>query len=71
MSCGLGHRCRLYLALLWLCHRLGAAALIQPLAWELAYAAGSALKKKKKKEEEENEKKIKRKMGEVIRGREI
>ena len=26
-----------------------AAALIQPLAWELPYAAGAALKRKKKK----------------------
>ena len=34
------------LALLWLWRRLTAAALIQPLAWELPYAAGVALKKK-------------------------
>ena len=33
--------------LLWL--RLAAAALIQPLAWQLPYAAGTALKMKKKK----------------------
>ena len=32
--------------LLWLWYRLAAAALIQPLAWELPYAAGVALKKK-------------------------
>ena len=30
---------------LW--HRLAAAAPVQPLAWELLYAAGAALKKKK------------------------
>ena len=31
--------------LLWLCPRLAATALIQPLAWELPHAAGAALKK--------------------------
>ena len=35
---------------LCLCHRLPAAALIQPLAQELPYATGSTLKRKKKKE---------------------
>ena len=34
-------------ALLWLWCRLAATAPIQPLAWELPYAAGVALKKKK------------------------
>ena len=33
---------------LWPWHRLAAAALIQPLAWELTYAASMALKRKKK-----------------------
>ena len=33
------------LALLWLWCKLAAEALIQPLAWELPYAAGVALKK--------------------------
>ena len=33
--------------LLWLWCRLAAVALIGPLAWELPYAAGVALKKKK------------------------
>ena len=37
------------LALLWLQHRPAAAALIQPLAQELPYAAGMALKRKKRK----------------------
>ena len=32
-------------ALLWLWYRLVAAALIQPLAWELAYAMGVTLKR--------------------------
>ena len=36
-------------ALLWLWRRLAAAAPIRPLAWELPYAVGAALKKKKKK----------------------
>ena len=31
--------------LLWLWHRLAATALIQPLAWEPPYAAGTALKR--------------------------
>ena len=36
-------------ALLWLWCRLAAAALIQPLAWELPYAAHMALKQTNKK----------------------
>ena len=52
MSCGVGHRRGLNLALLWL--SLAAAAPIRPLAWEPPYATGAALKrqdqKKKKKE---------------------
>ena len=34
---------------LWLWRRLAAAAPIQPLGWELSYAAGAALKGRKKK----------------------
>ena len=49
VSCGVGHRCGLDLALLWLWCRLAAATLIQSLAWELPYASGVALKKKEKK----------------------
>ena len=48
MSCGV--RCGLDPTLLWLWHRLAALALFQPLAWELPYAEGAALKRKKKKE---------------------
>ena len=48
VSCGVGHRLGLDPALLWLWCRLSAVALIGPLAWELAYALGAALKKKKK-----------------------
>ena len=41
MSCGVVRRCSSDLALLWLCCRL-VATLIQPLAWEPPYAAGTA-----------------------------
>ena len=47
MSCGVGHRCGLDLALLWLWHRPAAAALTKPLAWEPPYAVGEALKSQK------------------------
>ena len=46
--CGIGHRCGLDPALLWLWRRLEATAPIQPLAWELPYATDVALKKQKK-----------------------
>ena len=48
MSCGIGHRSGLDLALLWFWHRLAATAPIRPLAWEPLYAAGAALEKAKK-----------------------
>ena len=41
-------------ALLWLWGRPAAVALIQPLAWELAYAAGAALKTKQNKKNSAN-----------------
>ena len=41
-------RCGSDPTLLWLWHRPAAVAQIQPLAWELPYAAGAALKRKKK-----------------------
>ena len=49
MSCGVGHRYGLDLALPWLWHSLAALAPIRPLAWEPPHARGVALKKKKKK----------------------
>ena len=57
MSCGVGHRCGLDLALLWLWlwRRLAAVALIRPLAWEPPYAPGVALKEKEKERERERE----------------
>ena len=44
MSCGVGCRLSSDPVLLWLWCRLAAAALIRPLARELPYAAGAALK---------------------------
>ena len=38
----------MWLALLWLWSRPAATALIGPLAWELPYATGAALKRQKK-----------------------
>ena len=52
MSSGVGHRRSSDPVLLWLWSRLAATAPIQPLAWKLPYAAGTALKSQKKKEEE-------------------
>ena len=43
MSCGVGCRCGL--DLVWLWHRPAAIAPIWPLAWELPYAAGVAVKR--------------------------
>ena len=48
MSYGVGHRHGLNLALLWLWCRPAAAFLIRPIARELPYATGAALKKMKK-----------------------
>ena len=45
MSCGVGGRHGLYLALLWLWGRPAAAAPIRPLTWKLPHAVGAALKK--------------------------
>ena len=52
--------CELWYRLLWLWCRLAATALIRPLAWDLPYAVGVALKsqkkekRKKKRKEKEN-----------------
>ena len=54
MSCGVGHRRGLDLALLWLWYRLAATALIRPLAWEPSHAMGAALKRQKKKKQKNN-----------------
>ena len=47
MSCDVGHRCGLDLALMWLWCRLAAVVPMRPLAWELPYAEGAALKTNK------------------------
>ena len=46
MSCGVGCRHGLDPVLLWVWCRPADVALIHPLAWELPYAAGVALKHK-------------------------
>ena len=58
MSCGVGSRQDSDPELLWLWHRLTAAALIQPLAWEPPSVTGAALKRieKKKKKKKKNQK---------------
>ena len=52
MRYGVGHRHGSDPVLLWLWQRPAAVAVIQPIAWELQYAAGMALKKKKGKKKE-------------------
>ena len=59
MSCGIGHRCGSGLMLLWLWHRLVAAAPVRPLAWEPPYAVGVALKIQKKTKNKKTTKKTK------------
>ena len=44
VSCGVGHKQSSNPALLWLWRRPAAVAPVQPLAWELPYATGVALK---------------------------
>ena len=55
MSCGVDCRCSSDLVLLWLWYRVAAVAPIGPLAWELPYAAGAALKRPKNKKIKERE----------------
>ena len=45
LSCSVGHRCGSDLVVLWLWHRLAAAAPIRPLAWQLPFAVAAALEK--------------------------
>ena len=52
MSCDVDCRCGSDNELLWLWCRPAGTAPIQPLAWELPYAAGVALKSKKRKKRE-------------------
>ena len=57
MSCGVGRRLSLDLALLWLWRRPAATAPMRPLAWEPQYEKA----KKKKKKQEKKKKKRKEK----------
>ena len=67
MSCGVIHRLGSDSKLpgpgLW----VAAVALIQPLAWELPYARGVALKRKKKKKKEKKRKEKKKKKNEMTK----
>ena len=58
MSCGVGRRCGLDLALPWLWCRPAAAALIRLLAWEPPHASGSALKRQTKQNKNKNKKTV-------------
>ena len=60
MSCGVAHRHGSDPTLLWLWHRLAAIVPIRPLAWELPYAMGAALKSQKKEGRKEGRKKKKK-----------
>ena len=57
MSCGVGCRLGLDLALLWLWTKPVATAPIGPLAWEPPYAAGVALKRQKDQHKQTKNKK--------------
>ena len=56
VSCGVGCRCSWDPVLLWLWHRLAAIAPTRPLAWELPYAMGEALKRQKTKKKKKQKK---------------
>ena len=57
MSCGVGCRQGLNLALLWLWRRPAAIAMIQPLAWERTYAMDVALKRQRDKKKKKKKRK--------------
>ena len=57
MSCGVGRRRSLNLALRWLWRRPAATALFRLLAWEPPYALGAAPKKTKNKTKQNKTKK--------------
>ena len=54
MSCGAGGKHGLDVVLLWLWCRLTAVAPLRPLAWELPYAQGWAIKRKKQTNKQKN-----------------
>ena len=51
MSCGIGFRCGSDQVLLWLWYRPAVTAPTGPLAWELPYAVGAALKRQTNKQQ--------------------
>ena len=55
VGCGVGSRHGWDPGLLWLWHRLAVVALTQPLARELLYAGGVALKSQKEKKRKEKD----------------
>ena len=57
MICGVGRRCGLDLALLWLWCRPADTDLIRLLAWEPPYAVGAVLEKTKKRKKKKTKKK--------------
>ena len=61
MTCGVGQRCGLDPALLWLWYRPAVVASIQPLAWELPRAADKALKRKQKQKQKKKKERKKKK----------
>ena len=63
VSCGVGRRRSSDLALLWLWYSPAAVAPIQPLAWELLYAVGAALKSKNKIKKKERKRERGRERG--------
>ena len=56
VSCGVGRRHGLDLALLWLWCRLAAVAPIGPLAWECPHAVGATLEKAKRQKKQRKSK---------------
>ena len=56
VGCGLGRKCSSDPSLLWPWPRLATAASLRPLAWELPYAMGAALKKREKQNKQTNKK---------------
>ena len=61
VSCGVGHRRGLDLALLQLRCRPAAVAPIGPLAWEPSHASGVALKSKQPQQQQTNKQKTNKK----------
>ena len=59
VSCGVGRKCGLDPALLWLWCRPVATALIRSLAWEPPYALGAAPEKTKNKQTKQTNKQTK------------